>query len=109
MAAIGVKYLSLLLTGGSSEEVVFDSREVVRIDTRRVLQFLNSLLCSVLDIAIVYHTPHLYVLGGYSGRYLSECKRCVCAENRWEALPPLPRACGAMGRVKRTRGDTEEC
>jgi hypothetical protein len=50
--------------------------------------------------AAVYHTPHLYILGGLNGRCLSECERYVCAENRWEALPPLPRACyGASGVV----------
>jgi hypothetical protein len=43
--------------------------------------------------AAVYHTPHLYILGGENGLALSECERYVCAENRWEALPPLPRAC----------------
>jgi hypothetical protein len=43
--------------------------------------------------AAVYHTPHLYILGGQGDSYLSECERYVCAENRWEALPPLPRAC----------------
>jgi hypothetical protein len=43
--------------------------------------------------AAVNHTPHLYILGGWSGGTgLSECERLVCAENRWEALPPLPRA-----------------
>jgi hypothetical protein len=31
---------------------------------------------------------------------LSECERYACAENRWETLPPLPRACyGASGLV----------
>jgi hypothetical protein len=44
--------------------------------------------------AAVYHTQHLYVLGGFNeSRCLSECERYVCADNRWEALPPLPRAC----------------
>jgi hypothetical protein len=43
--------------------------------------------------AAVYHTPHLYILGGYCRSYLSECERYVCAESRWEALPPLPRVC----------------
>jgi hypothetical protein len=49
--------------------------------------------------AAVYHTPHLYILGGGNGSSaLSECERYVCAENRWEALPPLPRAsCGMSG------------
>jgi hypothetical protein len=42
----------------------------------------------------VYHTSHLYILGGWNDiRHLSECERYVCAEKRWEALPPLPRAC----------------
>jgi hypothetical protein len=50
--------------------------------------------------AAVYHTPHLYALGGSDDAgYLSECERLVCAENRWEALPPLPRACRAMSGV----------
>jgi hypothetical protein len=30
---------------------------------------------------------------------LSECERYVCAENRWEALPPLPRACNSTSGV----------
>jgi hypothetical protein len=48
----------------------------------------------------VYHTPHLYILGGWNGSsVLSECERYVCAENRWEALPPLPRACMSTSGV----------
>jgi hypothetical protein len=47
-----------------------------------------------------YHTLHLYVLGGKGGiRHLSECERYVCADNRWEALPPLPKACSTNGGV----------
>jgi hypothetical protein len=49
--------------------------------------------------AAVYHTPHLYILGGYGGSILSECERYVCAENRWEALPPLPKACSFASGV----------
>jgi hypothetical protein len=49
--------------------------------------------------AAVYHTPHLYILGGWSDGYLSEGERYVCAENRWEALPPLPRACSDTSGV----------
>jgi hypothetical protein len=49
--------------------------------------------------AAVYHTPHLYILGGRNDSYLSECERSVCAENRWEALPPLPKACCHMSGV----------
>jgi hypothetical protein len=43
--------------------------------------------------AAVYHTPHLYILGGWNSSYLSECERYVCTENLWEALPCFPRAC----------------
>jgi hypothetical protein len=50
--------------------------------------------------AAVYHTPHFYILGGQRvSRCLSECERYVCAENRWEALPPLPRACSGTSGV----------
>jgi hypothetical protein len=50
--------------------------------------------------AAVYHTPHLYILGGW-GKIVevTDCERYVCAENRWEALPPLPRACRAASGV----------
>jgi hypothetical protein len=89
---------SLLITGGGIPPV----REVVRIDTRRelaVAQQLPMLACRSSHAA-VYHTQHLYVLGGCdTGLYLRECERYVCAENRWEALPPLPRACLSMSGV----------
>jgi hypothetical protein len=49
--------------------------------------------------AAVYHTPHLYILEGYDDRNLSECERYVCAENRWEALSLLPRACTCTSGV----------
>jgi hypothetical protein len=49
--------------------------------------------------AAVYHTPHLYILGGRNDSFLSECERYVCAEKRWDALPPLPRACSGTSGV----------
>jgi hypothetical protein len=49
--------------------------------------------------AAVYHTQHLYVFGGYNYRYLKECGRYVWPDNRWEALPPLPRACSNTSGV----------
>jgi hypothetical protein len=89
--------VSLLFTGGDYPVV----REVVRIDTRREFAVSNCapMLTPRMDHAGVYHTPHLYILGGVADSYLSECERYVCAENRWEALPPLPRACSGMSGV----------
>jgi hypothetical protein len=90
---------SLLITGGGYPVAV---REVVRIDTRREFAVAHCppMLTPRRAHTAVYHTPHLYILGGWSDSYLSECERYVFAENRWETLPPLPRACyGASGVV----------
>jgi hypothetical protein len=86
---------SLLITGGE-DECGSTVREVVRIDTRRefAVSHCPPMLTPRLEHAAVYHTPHLYVLGGWS-----ECERYVCAENRWEALPPLPKACQCTSGV----------
>jgi hypothetical protein len=91
---------SLLITGGVGYPTAV--REVVRIDTRREFAVAHCppMLTPRLAHAAVYHTPDLYILGGWSdSRYLSECERYVCAENRWEALPPLPRACNSASGV----------
>jgi hypothetical protein len=87
---------SLLITGGHP-----GVRQVVRIDTRREFAVAHCppMLTPRKEHAAVYHTPHLYILGGYDYSYLSECERYVCAENRWEALPPLPRACSGTSAV----------
>jgi hypothetical protein len=88
---------SLLITGGSP-----GVREVVRIDTRREFAVSDCapMLTPRMTHAAVYHTPHLYILGGWNGSNLSECERYVYAENRCEVLPSLPRACqGASGVV----------
>jgi hypothetical protein len=89
---------SLLITGGGYPN---GEREVVRIDTQRefAVAHCSPMLTPRRAHAAVYHTPHLYILGGWSGSYLSECERYVCAENRWEALPPLSRACGITSGV----------
>jgi hypothetical protein len=89
---------SLLITGGGIPAV----REVMRIDTRRefAVSHCPPMLTPRMLHAAVYHTPHLYILGGMNGNgCLSECERCVCEENRWEALPPLPTACTHMSGV----------
>jgi hypothetical protein len=88
---------SLLITGGG----VVGEREVMRIDTRREFAVAHCapMLTPRKAHAEVYHTPHLYILGGWNCRCLSECERYVCAENRWEALPPLPKACSGTSGV----------
>jgi hypothetical protein len=88
----------LIITGGGIPE----GREVVRIDTRREFAVAQCppMLSPRAYHAAVYHTPHLYIFGGWdTNRHLSECERYVCAENRWEALPPLPRACSLTSGV----------
>jgi hypothetical protein len=89
---------SLLITGGSEDyEAV---REVVRIDVGTFeVSTQPHMLTPRYSHAAVYHTPHLYVLGGVNNSALSECERYVCAENRWEALPPLPRVCSGTSGV----------
>jgi hypothetical protein len=88
---------SLLITGGGFEAV----REIVRIDTRRefAVTHYTSMLTPRRAHTAVYHTPHLYILGGLNDSILRECERYVCAENRWEALPHLPRACCDLSGV----------
>jgi hypothetical protein len=82
---------SLLITGGRLSAV----REVVKIDTLR--EFAVSQQPPMLTPrslhTCVYHAPSLYVLGGWAGRSLSACERFMCAESRWESVPPLPIAC----------------
>jgi hypothetical protein len=90
---------SLLITGGGYHCVV---REVVRIDTRRefAVDHCAPMLTPRTEHAAVYHTPHLYILGGWvDTESLSECERYVWADNRWETLPPLPRACYSTSGV----------
>jgi hypothetical protein len=92
---------SLFITGGWNQDQS-GVREVVRIDTRREFAVAHCapMLTPRAGHAAVYHTPHLYILGGSNDKCLSECERYVCAENRWEALPLLPRACqGTSGVV----------
>jgi hypothetical protein len=92
---------SLLITGGLYKECSA-VREVVRIDTRREFAVAHCppMLTPRKSHAAVYQSPHLYILGGMIERSaLSECERYVSAENRWEALPPLPRACYSMSGV----------
>jgi hypothetical protein len=92
---------NLLITGGINEDYSA-VREVVRIDTCRefAVSHCPPMLTPRGHHTAVYHTPHLYILGGVGDDgYLSECERYVCAENRWEALPNFPTACLSMSGV----------
>jgi hypothetical protein len=64
---------SLLITGGEDEDVRV-VREVMRIDTRRELAVAHCppMLTPRIGHAAVYHTPHLYILGGWNDSYLRE-------------------------------------
>jgi hypothetical protein len=89
---------SLIVTGGGLPAA---EGEVERIDTCREFAVGH---CPPMHFprvfhAAVYHTPHLYLLGGWSGRLLRECERLACAEHRWEDLPSLPRACSRSSGV----------
>jgi hypothetical protein len=89
---------SLLITGGGWISV----GEVVRIDTRRefAVSHCAPMLTPRMMHAAVYFTPYLYILGGWTGSsYLRECERYECTEDRWEALPSLPRACDRTSGV----------
>jgi hypothetical protein len=90
---------SLLITGGGDPTEV---REVVRIDARRefAVSHCPPMFTPRRNHAVVYHTQHLYVLGGWSGsRSMSSCERYACEENRWEALLPIPRAFNSASGV----------
>jgi hypothetical protein len=84
---------SLLITGGYP-----NAREVVRIDTRREFAVSRRppMPTPKTFHCAVYHKHCLYVFGGYYGKYLDQCERYVCAEDRWEPLPPLLQACYGM-------------
>jgi hypothetical protein len=86
---------SLLFTGGDAGDMK-PLREVVRLNTREefAVSQCAPMLTPRMAHAQVYHAPYLYVLGGFGDDcILSECERYVVAEDRWEALPPLPREC----------------
>jgi hypothetical protein len=89
----------LLITGGWSGPRTV--REVERVDTLREFAVCSQppMHTARSSHAAVYHSQHLYVLGGYNGMILSDCERYVCAESRWEELPALPVACQAMSAV----------
>jgi hypothetical protein len=89
---------NLLITGGGSPAV----KDAERIDTLRewAVSSLPLMHAAILHHAAVYHSQHLYVLGGHNSSALRECERYVCAESRWEVLPALPEAGSGMSAVE---------
>jgi hypothetical protein len=89
---------SLLITGGGSPTV----RDVVKIDTLReyAASSIPPMHTARSSHIAVYHSQYVYVLGGYGGRWLSECERYVCAERRWEVLAALPLGGFGMSAVE---------
>jgi hypothetical protein len=88
----------LIISGGGFPA----GREVEKIDTLREFAVCHQppMLSPRRAHGCVYHSQLLYVLGGYSGSVNSrDCERYICAESRWEALPPLPRAASFMSAV----------
>jgi hypothetical protein len=74
----------LLITGGGFETAV---REEVRIDVGTFeVSPQQDMLTPRKYHAAVYHTQHLYVLGGYDNNYLSECERYEWSSAREQPL-----------------------
>jgi hypothetical protein len=89
---------SLLVTGGGG---VLGTTSVERIDVMREFAVYEQapMLVPRLLHSAVSHAQHLYVLGAYNTYRLKECERYVCTQNRWESIPPLPKACGLASGV----------
>jgi hypothetical protein len=86
----------LLVTGGGYG----GSSEVVRIDLGSFeVSFQAQMRTPRHKHAAVYYAKHLYVLGGMNHDFSNKCERYICADNCWEALPPLPQACCNMTGV----------
>jgi hypothetical protein len=88
---------SLLITGGGFSAV----KDALKIEPLRewAVSSLPPMHTARGSHAVVYHSQYLYVLGGSREWELGECERYVCAESRWEVLPPLPVAGTGMSAV----------
>jgi lambda repressor-like predicted transcriptional regulator len=88
---------SLLITGGGFPGV----KEAVRLDVGTFEVSSQALMHTARrNHASLYHSQYVYVLGGHDGMHLSACERFVCAESRWELLPPMPVAGQGMSAVE---------
>jgi hypothetical protein len=89
---------SLLLTGGGHPH----TREVTKIKPQRDFQVPAQppMLSARGRHSARLHADFLYVIGGYcTDRAIADCERFICAENRWEAIPPLPQAASSAVSV----------
>jgi hypothetical protein len=83
---------SLLITGGGpSTEVATICTETFEVTQQPPMSTARQ------NHIAVYNDNHVYVLGGRGP--LEECERYLCAQGRWEDLPPLPRASAAISGV----------
>jgi hypothetical protein len=96
----------LLVTGGfdPSGFMIIPRRattKVVKIDVRTLAVTQRPPMHTArLDHTAVYYDRYVYVVGGRDGvQLLCECERYVCAKERWEDIPPLPRPRARMGAV----------
>jgi hypothetical protein len=92
---------SLLFTGGEDNSGN-TAREIVRIDTLRdyAVSYRLPMLTPRQWHCAVHYDHHLYLLGGFNNdKFLADCERFVCAENRSQTLPPLPEACSYTSGV----------
>jgi hypothetical protein len=96
----------LLVTGGvdPSSFMVIPRRattKVVKINVRTLAVTQRPPMHTArIDHTAVYYNRHVYVVGGKDGaQLLGECERYVCAKDRWEDIPPLPRPRARMGAV----------
>jgi hypothetical protein len=99
---------SLFITGGDpTASLPFTGEnpgvnDVARIDALReyAVSHLLPMQTARYFHCAVYHSQHLYVVGGYAfSTTLQDCERYSFADKRWTCLPPLPRGCFWMNGV----------
>jgi hypothetical protein len=104
---------TLFITGGIVSLVPrrITTSEVVRIETLDEFAVSNQerMYFSRSHHAAVYYDQYVFALGGFSettytyeslyGKLQGFCERFICAENRWERLPEMPRPCESMSAI----------
>jgi hypothetical protein len=103
---------SILITGGleMSGRLVVLSKKVVLIEVQRgfAVSDKECMWYARRNHAAVHHAQYVYALGGFitsnsrsnQNTWLGNlCERYVCAEDRWEVLPRMPRACQLVSAI----------